>query len=95
MVIINSKEKLYYLIKEYLQGNYEVSIFCDLFSQVYEKEVDYNELNCNEHKLFRELSKMTARFSSDENDLRLPNVYFDEKAIRNKVIEILKTLNVQ
>ncbi len=94
MLIINSKEKLHYLIKEYLRGNYKTSTFCDLFSQVYDLEVDYRELSTRENELFTELSKMCGRFSDVEEDLKLPNVYFDEKVIKNKVNEVSKSLGI-
>lgn len=67
---MTDKEKLYYLVKEYMNGNYTTEAFCDLFTVQYDIETDYSNLNEAENKCFNELSDITARFSSSQEDFR-------------------------
>lgn len=85
------KEQLWYLIDGLLDGNYDISNFCDEFTRIFDLEVDYDTLSNFENKEFLDLSEMTARFSDDKEDLKLPNVYFDEQQVRKKVKEIKKS----
>jgi hypothetical protein len=89
---MDSKEKLYYLIDLYIQGKYDTKTFCELFSDTYNLETDYNSLNSNEKVLFRGLSKMTGRFSPFEDDLKNYNCYYNEQQIKSKVEEVINKL---
>ena len=89
---MNAKEKLYYLLKEFKEGRYDTSTFCDQFTITYDIEVDYAELSTIENKLFGELSMITARYSPFEEDLKIPNVYYDEKKVRSEVEKVLNAL---
>ena len=89
---MNAKEKLYFLLKEFKEGRYDTSTFCDLFTITYDIEVDYEELSALENKLFGELSVITARYSPFEEDLKIRNVYYDEQKVRSEVERVLNTL---
>ena len=39
------KEKNMFLIREYINGNYEAEIFCDEYTQNFNIGLDYNTLN--------------------------------------------------
>jgi hypothetical protein len=92
--LMNDKEKLYYLVREYYFGNYTTEIFCDEFSIQYNTETNYDNLSEKEHKWFRELSIVTERFSPYEEDLKLPNVYFNEKQVKEKTKEVIEVLGI-
>lgn len=80
-------------MKEYINGNYDTEHFCDQFSIIFDQEVDYNNLTKLEYKLFGELSTMTGRFSSFEEDLKIPNMYYTEEEIKKKVNEVVILFN--
>ncbi len=86
------KEKLYYLLKEFLYGKYDANTFSDQFTTIYDTEVDYDTLSEIEMKLFGELCEITARFSSYEEDLKIPNAYFNEQQVKTKAEEVYKQL---
>lgn len=92
--MMNDKEQLYYLIKEFRKGSYNTEDFCDEFTKVYDLETNYRNLTLEENKYFNELSNMTARFSQDEEDLKVPNLYYNEGEIIKKVIEVINTLSI-
>lgn len=52
---MSNKEKIYFLIKEYLKGNYTTEVFCDEYTVIYNTEIDYPVLTTNEYNLFRDL----------------------------------------
>lgn len=91
---MNPKEKLFYLLNEYKAGNYKTEIFCDEYMQVFNIELDYDTLSEVEYELLEELSSFTARFSPFEEDLKIPNVYYDEKQVREKASEVIEKLNM-
>jgi galactitol-specific phosphotransferase system IIB component len=86
------KEKLYYLLSEYVCGHYDTETFCDIFTVTYDIKVDYSTLNMQEKALFEELCKLTARFSANEKDLAISNVYIDEQKIKEKILQVYKEL---
>lgn len=89
---MTSKEKLYYLLLEYQKNKYDTSTFCDQFTIIFDVEIDYDTLSAVENELFNELSTITARFSSNEDDLKIPNMYYSEHEVKLKVNEILRKL---
>lgn len=90
---MNEKEQLYYLINGLISGSYRITDFCSEFNRIFNLEIDYDILSKQEDESFSELSTMTGRFSDDEEDLKLPHVYFDEKQIKEKVRMIKETLS--
>ena len=83
-VIFTEKEQLYYLINGVLDGSYQVKIFCSEFTRIYDLEVDYEQLSELEYKEFGDLCEMVGRFSADEEELKIPNMFFSEESILNK-----------
>lgn len=89
---MESREKLHYLLSEYIKENSNTEIFCDMFTITYDIETDYSTLNSQEKLLFEELCRLTARFSSDENDLAIQNVYVGEEEIRKNALQVYNQL---
>ena len=88
---MTEKEQLYYLINGVLDGSYQVKTFCSEFMRVYDLEVDYEQLSELENKEFGDLCEMAGRFSDDEKELKIPNMFFSEESILNKA-EYVKQL---
>jgi len=82
---MKEREQLWYLINGLLDGTYNINVFCDEFTRIYDLELDYDTLVGFEIQEMNELSTMTARFSDSKEDLKIPNVYFSEEEIREKV----------
>ena len=68
---MTGKEQLWYLINGILEGAYDVETFCDEFTRIYDLEIDYETLSKTEKKEFGDLSEMTARFSNDDEELKI------------------------
>jgi hypothetical protein len=91
---MNAKEKIYYLIREFKKGNYDINIFCDEVTNVYNLELNFNDLSELEKKYFSELIILTSRYSPYENDLKIPNAFFNDSQVRVKVDEIIEKLHI-
>lgn len=91
---MTSKEKLYYLLKAYLKDEYNTKTFSDLFSYTYYRESKDEIFTDQERELFEELAVITDRFSPYEEDLKIPNAFFNEQQVRKKVQDISKILNL-
>lgn len=88
------KEQLYYLIKHVKLGNYDINTFCDMFTELVNHEMWKEQFTEQETKIFNELNKYTSRFSPYEEDLKLPNVFYDEKTIKEQIDIALNNLGV-
>ncbi|KAF5063588.1 hypothetical protein DSECCO2_293080 [anaerobic digester metagenome] len=89
---MTSKEKLIYLIKKYLEGNYSTLDFCNLFVVYHRDMADEETLSEFSEKWLGDLSEICARFSDSPEDLSIPNVYFSEKEIKRYVETFSKQL---
>ena len=89
---MTEKESLWYLINELIKGSYIVKTFCSEFTRIYDLEIDYDDLSEEENRLFSELCEMAGRFSDDDDELKIPNMYFSEKEIIDKVKQIKEIL---
>ncbi len=89
------KERLYYLIKNVMLNKYDINTFCDLFTDIYNTEVDKNVLSPIELNVFSNLEKYTCRFSNIMEDLKIPNAYFDDIIIRREVEHAVSILNIE
>jgi hypothetical protein len=85
---MTSKEKLFYLLEQYYFNKYSTEIFADEFTITYDTEIDYDLLTEKENKLLGDLCIITARFSSSAEDLRIPNVYYSERQVKDKATEV-------
>lgn len=88
------KEQLYYLIKHVKLGNYDINTFCNMFTNLVNLEMWKEEFSEKETAVFNELNKYTSRFSPFEEDLKLPNVFYDEKEIKKQIDIALKELEI-
>ena len=88
MVLLNPKEQLMYLLEHYYIGNYDTETFADEFHRIYHFEVDDKDLSAKEKNALSELSTIVARFSPFEEDLKIPNMYFSEKDVKEKATEV-------
>ena len=86
------RDKLWELIAALVNNACNIQQFCDDFSRIYNLEIDYKILSDEEKDQFGDLCDMADRFSDDEDDLALPNVYFSEKQIRDRAQEIYQSL---
>ncbi|EAH0975970.1 hypothetical protein D4W81_10655, partial [Listeria monocytogenes] len=59
---------------------------------IFDLEIDYDELSKEEYTILGNVSDMVARFSDSVEDLKLPNVYYSEKQIREEVTRSLEAL---
>ena len=82
---MNEKQQLWYLMDGLLNDSYKIKIFCSEFSRIYDLEIDYDVLSQEENVEFSDLCDMCSRFSDDVDELQIPNMYFSEEQIRNKV----------
>ena len=89
-ITMTKQEQLWYLIVGILEGSYNINTFCSEFERIYNLEIDYNELTDKENDQFSDLCEMAERFSDKEDELNIPNMYFSEEDIINKVKEIKK-----
>lgn len=79
---MDCKDKITYIILGYLNDEYNIKNFCDLYEEYYE-ELDTDKLPVSSRIWFKNLWEMCSRFSDIEEDLTLyPGVYFTEDEIR-------------
>lgn len=89
--LMTVKEQLYYLIQRVKMGEYEVATFCDLYTNLVNLEMWKEEFTDLETTVFKELNKYTCRFSQYEEDLKIPNAFFDEDTVKKQIdIAIMK-----
>ena len=67
---MGKREQLYYLVKAFLRGEYDVCSFCSAFESVFFPDVPYDELNSNELFIFESLAEIVVRFSPFDEDLK-------------------------
>lgn len=92
---MSGREQLYYLIKHVKIGEYDINIFCDLFTDIYNLETDKSQLTEAENVVFEELEKYTCRFSPFEEDLKIPNAFYDEETIRKQIDIAIENLKIE
>ena len=79
---MDCKDKITYIISGYLNGEYNIKDFCDLYEEYYE-ELDTDKLSVSSRIWFQNLWEMCSRFSDFKEDAALyPGVYFTEGEIR-------------
>lgn len=89
---MTKKEQLYFLLNGMDNGEIEINTFINQFIKIFDLEIDYDELSKDEYTILGNVSDMAARFSDSEEDLKLPNVYYSEKQIREEVTRSLEAL---
>lgn len=88
----DKKEQLYFLLNGLDNGEIEINTFTNQFMKIFDLEIDYDELSKEEYTILGNVSDMVARFSDSVEDLKLPNVYYSEKQIREEVTRSLEAL---
>ena len=81
---MTEKEQLWYLINGVLNRTYDIKTFCSEFTRIYDLEVDYEQLSEQENSEFGDLCKMTGRFSDNDDELKIPNMYYSKADILDK-----------
>ncbi|EAE5174441.1 hypothetical protein [Listeria monocytogenes] len=89
---MTKKEQLYFLLNGLDNGEIEINNFTNQFMKIFDLEIDYDELSKEEYTILGNVSDMVARFSDSVEDLKLPNVYYSEKQIREEVTRSLEAL---
>ncbi|MBV1214014.1 hypothetical protein J0N64_03480 [Listeria monocytogenes] len=89
---MTKKEQLYFLLNGLVNGEIEINTFTNQFMKIFDLEIDYDELSKEEYTILGNVSDMVARFSDSVEDLKLPNVYYSEKQIREEVTRSLEAL---
>ncbi len=95
MKSMTEKEKLYYLINGVLNGSYQVKTFCTEFTKVYNLEVDYEQMSELENVEFGDLCEMAGRFSDDDDELKIPNMFYSEENILAKAKYVKQLLGLE
>ena len=90
---MTEKEQLYYLLNGFLNGSYQVETFCNEFTRIYDLEVDYEKLSELENKEFGELCEMAGRLSTDEDELKIYNMFYSAESIMNKAKTVKQRLD--
>lgn len=88
------KELLCYLIKHIKLGNYDISTFCDIFTNLVNLEMRKEVFTEKEKKIFEELNKYTSRFSPFEKNLKISNAFYYEKIVREQIDIAIKRLGI-
>lgn len=81
---MTEKEQLWYLINGVLNSAYDIKTFCSEFTRIYDLEVDYEQLSEQENSEFGDLCEMAERFTDNENELKIPNMYYSKENILDK-----------
>lgn len=89
---MTEKEQLYYLLEHVSAGDYDINTFCDLFTTIFNIDIDKTTLTELELSVFSKLEGYTCRYTSNDEDLRIPNAYFDEERIKEQVEIAIKKL---
>ena len=91
--MMTSRQKLYYLLKHYLKGEYRTEDFANQFGIIYGIETDYDSLTEDEHRLFHELCRTADRFSPYKEGFEsCPNFFTTESDVKQKASEVFACL---
>lgn len=85
---MTNKEKIIYLINGVINNSYDIETFCDEFTRIYDLEINYKELTDMERKELHDLCEMASRYSGNEYELSIPNMYCSRTEILKKVTEV-------
>ena len=93
-MIVSVKEQLYYLIRHGKLGDYDINTFCELFTNLVNLEMWKEDFTEKEKSIFDELNKYTSRFSPYEEDLKIPNVFYDEITVKEQIDVAIEKLGI-
>lgn len=89
------REQLYYLIQHVKMGEYDISTFADLYTNLVNIEMWKEEFTDLELAVFKELNKYTCRFSQYEDDLKIPNAFFDANTVEKQIDIAIDKLDIK
>jgi hypothetical protein len=90
---MDSKEKLYSLIIDFIHNRIYINQFCEMFSDTYNLEIDYDSLTIIENQLLGELSRIAYGYTDNEDEIKnCPQYYFTDKQVVEKVNEVSEKL---
>lgn len=82
------KQKLYWLIDEYLSKRVTARTFCDEFYYCFDLGLDMSLLSDVELAAFLDLSNVKSRFSWSREDIeQYPGVFYSESELHDKIVE--------
>ena len=86
------KERLYWIIDQYLAGDIEAAHFCDMYYEAYDVG-NIENISDAERKYFSELSQVAGRFSEFTEDHLLDSRAFStEFELKTKTAEVASAL---
>lgn len=90
----SDKRRLYWLIDQYLSSKIDEAAFCDEFYLSYDLEINNETLTAIERQVFKELSKVSSRFSQYAEDHKLDAKAFSTiQELKQRIIETKETLS--
>lgn len=92
---MTGKERLYYLIENYYNKNYDINTFVDEFCRIYRDELMDSDCSNLEIQIFSELDEICGRFSNYETDEKIAKIYYNENDVNKKINEVIKILNIK
>ena len=92
---MTKKEQLYYMLKAFKLGEYDIATFCDAFEDVFYPDRPKDELTLQEWEWFNRLGDIVVRYSPYLKDTKLyPKAYYTDeevkKAIEKAYSELIK-----
>ncbi len=82
----SNKNYLHELIQLFQDKKVDSKIFCDLFCESYNKELDFELLAEDEYQRFRELSKVVSRYTPfKEEQIKYPDIYYNDDDLQNAI----------
>lgn len=82
------KENLIYLLQAYYKGEYDTSVFCDLFVEIYSDGVDDPGMSRQEKTCMEEFCRLAERYSPFEDDLKMSAFFVDEETFKEAFREL-------
>ena len=79
---MTQKEKLYYLIENYHNGNYNAKSFSEQFVVMFSEGVE-NYSSKKEKNIMQEFCKLAERYSPYEEDLKMSSFFVNGVTFRN------------
>lgn len=92
MYDMNDKERLYWLIDQYLLEKINETIFCNEFHNLFVNEMDIKMLTNLEYEAFSNLNNVSQRFSEYEEDFKLWTGFVTAEELKQKIIETREKL---
>ena len=86
---MDQKDELYYLLRAFLRGEYDIRTFCDAFYDVYYPDRPIKFMDEEEFKCFDKLANVISRYTPFEDDIKAcPNAFYSKNDV-NKLLGII------